>query len=74
MSCKYCTGDEPIYESWDSDWTIDIIGKELIADKHYNGVIAVEVNYCPMCGEKLVAEVKEVKPQRVVFDGGHGYE
>lgn len=58
MSCEYCNEtSKPLLNAYAAD--IYIIGNELrahsasTADGHYIQTDSTEINFCPMCGERL---------------------
>lgn len=55
--CKHCKDyTQKVYAREDSRIFFGITSRflKIINDKHKTGIMTFEINYCPMCGHKLV--------------------
>ncbi|MBU3181418.1 hypothetical protein [Clostridium psychrophilum] len=53
--CTYCKEGKQISASTgDSRWHIDDVKNEIQSDSNVTLVETIKINYCPMCGRKLI--------------------
>lgn len=72
MSCKYCSGDEPLYDygchelrivdGWTNRYGQRYPGWQLKYkyDQSLDCNFDMQINFCPMCGKRLRDESEEV--------------